>query len=258
VSPCTVDYDPKVPKERRFAAYLVRTDIRGDGLKVKDVILKQCNVRDDDLGETVRTRVLGAGSDLHAVNARYHNKCHIAFFSHSKSGKSKQPPEDHAFVSLCESMGQDRDRIWNSVDMKQVYDSYGGSMCSKSLFSKVHEYFGDSVAVLSSRGLANLMVFGTETGKMMHLVKSDEDDLGIAIDKIASQIRLDALAYKQKRTTYNLNIDRDLAREPISETLMTLLKMISAKFHDSPSALLIGNMVTSMVNSQPYMTFGLH
>ena len=102
-------------KERRISAYLVSTDVRGDGLKLKDVILNQCNARNDDLGETVRTRF---GSDLHAVNARYHNKCHITFFSKHKNVKSYEPPEDQAFVFLCESMDQDRKRIWNSVDMK--------------------------------------------------------------------------------------------------------------------------------------------
>ena len=175
----------------------MRTDVRRDDLKLKDVILNQCNARNDVLCETVRKRVLGAGSDLHAVNARYDNKCHITFFSKHKIVKSQEPPEDQAFVFLCECMDQDRKRIWNSVDMKQMYESYGGNMRSKSLFAEVHQYIGCAVVILSSPGMANLIVFEKETGKMLHLVKSDDDDLCIAIDKVANQIHMETLACKK-------------------------------------------------------------
>ena len=70
-------------------------------------------------------------------------------------------------------------------------------MCSKSHFAKVHQYFGDAVVILSSPGMANLMVFGKETGNMLHLVKSDDDDLCIAIDKVANQIHMETLACKK-------------------------------------------------------------
>ncbi len=67
-------------------------------MKLKDVILNQCDLRNYILGDTVRT--CARWSDLHAVNARYHNKCHVAFFSQNTGGKTEHPPEDQAFVSL--------------------------------------------------------------------------------------------------------------------------------------------------------------
>ena len=115
----------------------------------------------------------------------------------------------------------------------------------------MHEHFGSSVAV--SMGLANLMVFKTEASSMLHLVKSN-DNLNIAVDKVAKQIYQEAQTYKQKCTIYNLNIDKDLAQEPVSETLLSILEKVSPKFLNSLSGLLIGNIVTSIVtvNSQPY------
>ena len=78
--------------ERRIPAYNVRTvlmnhkrnldgDDRGNGGKrYKDFVIQQCDLRNDKLGEVVRGRVLGAVSDLHAADARYHLKCRNKFF----------------------------------------------------------------------------------------------------------------------------------------------------------------------------------
>ena len=38
-----------------------------------------CDKRADELGRIVRGRVLGAQSDLHDADARYHRKCSAAF-----------------------------------------------------------------------------------------------------------------------------------------------------------------------------------
>ena len=39
---------------------------------IKDMILENCKVRNDELADRVRIRVQGEVGDLHAVEARYH------------------------------------------------------------------------------------------------------------------------------------------------------------------------------------------
>lgn len=48
-----------------------------------------------------------------------------------------------------------------------------------------------------------------------------------------------------------MNINRDIACEPVSETLLNLLEKASSNFHNSFSSILIGNIVSSTVNRGP-------
>ena len=50
---------------------------------------------------------------------------------------------------------------------------------------------------------------------------------------------------------YNTRIDKDLAKEETSSTLLTLLSNVSEKLDNNLPALLIGNIVTSMLTNKP-------
>ena len=90
--------------------------------------------------------------------------------------------------------------------------------------------------------MANIASFTSETTKILHLLKQDDDDdLDAAVVKVTRQIQKETKSCKQKRTTYTMNIDRDIACEPVSETLLTLFEKVSSNFHDSLSSILIGN-----------------
>lgn len=76
VTPCSVEQDSIAPLKYRRAASLVRTDKLANGQDYKQKLLGVCTERNDQLGHLVRDRILGAGlSDLHALDARYHQKC---------------------------------------------------------------------------------------------------------------------------------------------------------------------------------------
>ena len=45
----------------------------------KENLLSLCQNRGDELGKIVSAHILGAPSDLHAADARYHDKCNAAF-----------------------------------------------------------------------------------------------------------------------------------------------------------------------------------
>ena len=84
---CNVQIDTKHPDRwKKKKAFLCRTADRGgkDTLSFKDVLLNICKKRGDQLGDDVRIRLEGATSDLHAAEARYHERC-LQIFENPKS-----------------------------------------------------------------------------------------------------------------------------------------------------------------------------
>ena len=67
---CVLDRDPKHPDHWR-PAYPCRTAERGEQHAFKQTILDACNARQDDIGQTVKMRVLSAVNDLHDATLIY-------------------------------------------------------------------------------------------------------------------------------------------------------------------------------------------
>ena len=259
VSVCilTSEYDPKVPQDRRKSAFLISIAEHANHEEYKQFILDVCSKRNDELGETVRQRVLGAVADLHAADARCHNSCRSKFVSERNvaycGGKQSPSTDDLAFMYVCKQMLQNRQKTWSSVELFADYvEARGCCMCRKTLLKKLTEYHGENVLVLSSPGFANVIGFKSELAKSLHLVKDTHDDLELALDRVASQITSESLVLKKKtREKYHTNIDKELARESVSDTAALLLSKIAHKFNDSLSQILIGNIITSVVCCQP-------
>ena len=118
-------------------------------------------------------------------------------------------------------------------------------MCRKTLLRKLNEYHGENVLILSSPGFANIMGFRSALTQSLHLVKHTDDDVGYCVDRVASVVNNECLALKKKRTMYHINIDKQLVRESVSDTMALLLSKISSKFDkDSLAMMLIGNIIT--------------
>ena len=64
----------------------------------KENLLGLCQNRGDQLGKIVSARILGAPSDLHAADARYHHKCNFHRDAHRTSDvDSKCAVNDQGF-----------------------------------------------------------------------------------------------------------------------------------------------------------------
>ena len=59
------------------------------------------------------------------------------------------------------------------------------------------------------------------------------DDLEMALKKVAQAIQKETKHLKVKRDSYSIDIDRDMVREPVSETHLDLLIRISPKLANS-------------------------
>ena len=179
-SPCKLpcEYDAKVPLSRRKSACLVRSDVDKNGRAVTNVIIAKCCERNDSLGHVVKARVESmCQSDLHAADARYHRACKTIFMYKCDKVNDNEP-EDPPFLALADTLCSNRATIWNSVELHQEYEENGGTIITDRyiLIRKINNHFKDAIIVLSSPGIACIVSFASETTKLFHLLKKDEND----------------------------------------------------------------------------------
>ena len=71
---CALIPDPHHP-DRWRKAVLCRTADRPGRQSFREAILEACGSRKDEWARQVEVRIMGAVSDLHAADARYHDDC---------------------------------------------------------------------------------------------------------------------------------------------------------------------------------------
>jgi len=253
---CAVEKDRKNPKRWRPAYQCRRIDSSGQK-SMKELILEACTVRNDDWAEQVRIRVEGTISDLHAAGARYHVNCKAHFLASSSvtctSGKSiKNELDDSALEYVIDVMSKDLSQLWNSVELYQVYSYNGGNVLSrKTLLRKLLEFFGDDLVVLHSAGLANVVCFRSRAAKFLRMVDEDDDDIDVMLSRISKRVVDEIKEIVIDKNQYSTTINTEMALEAVSKTLMMLLETISSKLQRTLPAILIGSIVTGVINNQP-------
>ncbi|KAG0725731.1 putative RNA-directed DNA polymerase from transposon BS [Chionoecetes opilio] len=258
ITPCILpnEYDPKVPQQYRVPASRVTTDKVGDGETYKQYLLDLCEKRGDELGRIVRNRIIGAPSELHAADAKYHRSCNANFHRDAHRTTmidSKGSADDQAFAETVHELGCDRSKVWNALDVEAVYADKGGSVMSRRvLVENVIQHFAENMLALHSPGVATLLVFRKHVATNLRLVDDDQNgDMDECIRKVGKQIMKETKAAKHDFKSYNKHIDRELASECISETLVKLLSAIKSTFHNSLQSIMVGNIMSSVVTSQP-------
>ena len=192
---CQLERDKKNPTRWRRAV-LCRTATRPGQKTFKETILDICTKRDDEQAHQVRSRVEGALSDLHAADGRYHVDCMTSFMSPRSINTAAnavldaKKNGDLALEYVIHEMSRNSSQIWNSLKIWHLYEKHGGKdLVRKSLLKKIKDHFGDDIAVLSSSGLASLIVFRKSASTLLNLVNDpDEDELSILTDKLAKTI----------------------------------------------------------------------
>ena len=103
--------------------------------------------------------------------------------------------------------------------------------------------------MVSSPGLANILLFRSTASNILRVVDFEEDNKSPEV--AAKQIVRECKELYVDKNVYNTRIDKDLAKEETSSTLLTLLSNVSEKLDNNLPALLIGNIVTSMLTNKP-------
>lgn len=257
---CEVERDRKHPNRWRNSV-LCRTAQANPGKKTfKESILDACSKRNDELAHDVRERVNSALSDLHAADGRYHVNCMTSFMSsrsvvyasRKEEGSVELLEHDAAFEAVINELSKDKSRIWNSVELLNLYLGYGGKEQRRSLVKKIGDHFGESIAILTSPGLANIIVFKNNSSAALHLV-NDKDDTkqDVDIDKISKIICNEVKQLETERSHYDIRITKETISKHVSTTLMDFLAKLSPSLSHTLPALLIGNIVTNAISKSP-------
>ena len=114
----------------------------------------------------------------------------------------------------------------------------------------VCSHFDGDLLLISSPGYANVVVFQCHAAVSLKMYKDQEDDIENSICHVAKKVRKECKDIPLDTTKYRLNIDEQLAHESVSGTIQNLLALISTKLDSTTPAILIGNIITSVVRNK--------
>ena len=124
------------------------------------------------------------------------------------SSYTTQDELDNAFYELIAVVSEDLSRIWNSVELFQLYQSKGGQMWTKrQVVDQLADHFGDNILVLSSPGVSSSVVFKNKAPTLLKLVPSDDDsDLDMSIKNVVKEFAREVEVLKSDKGHYNIRI----------------------------------------------------
>lgn len=233
--------DPKNPN-RHYPIYMVRT------IEMKPALIETCERRSDKWGEDVRLRISGASCDLVAAEARYHPQCYKQFSSVKYINKkhSDSDKDDYAFKEVILEMKMESNRTWNSIQLHSLYLSRGGIMSSRRKFvTRLENFFGKELLVLSSNGNASLILFQKACTADLVTTEDDFDNITGHIKALAAQIKKETQC---DTTKYQIRINDESIKAECSKTLLELLEELKIP---NLAALTIGSIVSSCLENAP-------
>ena len=152
-------------------------------------------------------------------------------------------------------MSEDKDKLWNSTDTHHLYERKGGTILSRpQLINAISSHFGEEILVLSWPGYAHILPLQSQASKLLKVAKdkSNESDILLQnIKSIAKNITEECKSFPLDKSTYNLNVDEGARERVVSDTLMSLLAMISSRLNYTPVAILIDKMIMAVVHNCP-------
>ena len=212
----------KNPSRWRKVSQVITADRCGQKT-FKDLILEVCDKRQDIWSDEVRVRVHGATTDLHAADAQYHQDCrkqfmHSAHVDNLTKQNDDNDDKDNAFERVISAMNNEVTRLWNSVELIRLYQECEGSRLSRrGLISAVKEHFNERLLVLSSPGVASLIVFREQCALNIVDVQGDDDNIAAIAKSITSE------TVKPEKWVYETRLNHDNVNANVSSTLLNLL-----------------------------------
>lgn len=175
----------------------------------QDTLLKECDTRDDDWSQTVRTRIISV-LDLPAADAVYHQTCSVNFrtgkcvpqsFSgeppskkgrpRKKSSAGRQADDDQhqAFIRVAEWFRENEDEqttITDLVDkMAEFLSSNKDAYSEKYMRTKLVDFFGQDIIITTVNNKQNVATFRhTAENILLKFHKGHSDDPDIEKNRI--------------------------------------------------------------------------
>ena len=127
----------------------------------------------------------GATTDLHAAEARYHERC-LKEFTNPKSidDAQKDNPvkssEEFAIRFVIRTCRNEPDNVWTSVQLHQMYLEKGGSEKNSTRFlSNLKAEMKDDICVFSCPGKVSKLILKEKASRNFNLTSfenNEEDD----------------------------------------------------------------------------------
>jgi len=110
--------------------------------------------------------------------------------SASAASSSSQEEVDVTFETTVNAVRAESSRVWNSIELYDLYQSNGGRDISRrTLVTKLLEYFGSVLRMQSGTAVTSVLVFRSKASSFFRLVASSgEDDVEIGLETVALQI----------------------------------------------------------------------
>ena len=184
----------------------------------------------------MQIRLQGALSDLHAADACYHKNCYTGFMaprSIRSAGRYNDLKEDvdDAFQVVVEMINADPFVIRYTVDLFQSYICSGGNkLTRRSLVQNLSDVFGPDLLILSSPGIASIIVLRSSASNVLNLV-DDVVNETVLDEKVAKQIASVSKCLTQDKNAYDTSINLESCLADVSPTLCLLLTSISKKLN---------------------------
>ena len=100
--------------------------------------------------------------------------------------------------------------------------------------------------------MASLLLFRSRASSLLHLVATDtEEEDERAMDCIAQKIAMESRDCSRNGSVYQTKIYMDIALQPVSPTLLTLLTKVSGKLGSKAQGAMIGNIITNVISNKP-------
>ena len=96
-------------------------------------------------------------------------------YASRKTSDQDLPSMDEAYETVKNLLDNDRKSMWTSIEAEKIYQKHGGFLLSRQcLIGQLTKDFTNELIVLSSPGLANLLVFRKHASIIMKITESDD------------------------------------------------------------------------------------
>ena len=164
----------------------------------------------------------------------------------TKREKDSNENKNQALISVIKNIRDEPERIWNSLELLEIYRSNGGTESNTTRFlTCIQEEMTNEIYMFRCNDLSTIVMMKGKAAGIFKLGFENESD-----DQILQEVATEIKAEIKETSSYNINdnypkLDYDLSLKSCSPTLMKLLSMISPKLNNTLRSVMIGNLITS-------------
>ena len=228
---CDVERDPKHPNRWRQSHLILKTHyyckVREKNIEYKKYLEEKCYQRNDEWGDQVLLRLAGVQNDIVAADGRYHKDCKTKFHLRTNDDDETLKEIDHAFLKVTKYVAAERDKIWTSVELHNLYldDNENVVYDRRTFIRKLINYFDGDLIPFTNRGYATWICFKDNALVVVKDAKDKENE--DPVQGIGKLIARECKDMNLEKDTYTTHIDLERAMDNVSPTLQRILEDIS-------------------------------